>query len=106
MYRKGDIDDCEKLCEIGDMFYKINKQGIIKMITITDIKAYPHYVYTDNEKHTYFNRGLLNSCFKTLEEAKEAIHTQNMIVEKRKLLKQYEAELNEKFNIKDHIIIK
>ena len=56
--------------------------------------------------HSYFNHNLVKSCFKTEEEAKEEMKNREYIAEKRKLLKKYEKELNEKFNIKNHFIIK
>ena len=47
------IDDCIKLCNIGDKFYKVTKNGIIP-ITIVKIDQYPHCVYRDTDRTFIF----------------------------------------------------
>ena len=98
-------EDCIRLCEIGDILYRVGKHGIEK-ITITQIHQYPHCVYKDNQGHSYFNRNINKTCFKTEKEAEEEMQKRDRIIEKRKLLKEYEKELNEKLNIVDHYIVK
>lgn len=71
-----------------------------------DIKHYPHCVYKDDYGHSYFNDTISKSCFKTEEEATQEIERREKILEKKKLLKKYEVELNERFNIKNHFIVK
>lgn len=98
-------DDYIKLCDVGDMLYRVSKNGI-ELIRITKIDQYPHYIYKDDNGKSYFNHTLVKSCFKTEEEAEEEIRKRKSIAEKRRLLKEYERKLNEKFNIKDHYIVK
>ena len=97
--------DYVKLYDVGDVLYRVRQKGIDKII-ITEVKAYPHYVYRDNLKHSYFNSSITKTCFKTYEEAVEEQKRREHIKEKRKLLKEYEKELNKKFNITNHYIVK
>ena len=102
------VDGTIELCKIGDIFYRIGSMatGNITKIVITDIKHYPHCVYKDNQHHSYFNRTLLATCFKTEEEAKQELQKRKAITEKRKRLKEYEKLLNEKLGIENHYILK
>ena len=98
-------DDIQ-MCDIGDKFYRVGKYGI-EVITITDVIDYStHYVYKDEKHHSYFNHSLLKSCFKTYEEAQEEILRRDNIIKKRKLLKEYEKELNDLLDIEGHYIVK
>ncbi len=98
--------DFVKICEVGDTFYKIKKDGTLKQITIVEVLDYGHFVYRDNEKNTYFNRTIRKSCFRTKQEAEEAVWKMRDIAEKRELLKEYERELNKKYGLGDHTIVK
>lgn len=99
-------NDHIKMCDIGDKFYRIAKDGIVTVI-IKEIEDYKtHYVYRDESGHSYFNHTMAKSCFKTKEEAEAEIQRRKNIAEKRKILKEYEKELNKKLNIVDHYIIK
>lgn len=98
-------EECVKLFNEGDILYRVSEKGINK-ITIIRVESLPHYVYKDNLKHTYFNRNIKNTCFKTYEEAEKELQRRQNIKEKRKLLKEYETQLNEKFNIINHYIVK
>ena len=53
-----------------------------------------------------FERAFGKTIFLTLEDANKAIQNKISIAEKRKLLKEYERELNEKFGLEGHFIIK
>lgn len=97
--------DYVKLFDVGETLYRIGKAGITK-ITIVRIEQYPHYVYYDDHNRSYFNHSMVKSCFRTYEEAVQATIRRDNIAEKRKMLKEYEKELNKKFNIEDHYIVK
>lgn len=97
----------EDLCSIGDTFYKIKQNtNEIYKIRIVQIDHYPHSVYRDDRGYSYFNRTLQKTCFKTEEDAYKEILKRQNIKEKRELLKEYERELNMRFNLEDHYIIK
>ena len=98
-------EDCVQLCEEGDVLYRISKHGIDK-VTIIQIFSYPHYVYKDNQGHTYFNRTIKKSCRKTLEEAQTEVKRRENIKVKKEMLKKYEAELNDMLNIGEQFYIK
>ena len=103
--KESEVNDYVKLCDVGDVFYRLGKNKIHKVI-ITEIKRLPHYVYRDSTGKSYFNHSIVKYCFKTIEEAEEAQKRQERIAEKKALLKEYERKLNEKLNIGDHYIIK
>lgn len=97
----------EDLCSIGDTFYKIKQNtNEIYKIRIVQIDHYLHSVYRDDRGYSYFNKTLLRTCFKTEEDAYKEILKRQNIKEKRELLKEYERELNMRFNLGDHYIIK
>jgi hypothetical protein len=99
--------DCEQLCEVGDTLYRVGaRTNSIQRIKIVRIEHYPHCVYRDDAGHSYFNRSLSKSCFKTEEDAEAELHRREAIVSKRKLLKEYEVELNKILGLEDHYIIK
>lgn len=99
--------DYTKQCEEGDEFYRIIKDTVVHVqITKITHQQLGHYTYEDSLKHVHFGRAFSGVLFKTEEDAyKELLKRQN-IKEKRKLLKEYERELNMKFNLEDHYIIK
>lgn len=103
------VDSTIKMCELGDTFYKISKNEIIK-ITITNIRQnmFDTYIYSyDNIRSNYFfNKNIGITYFKTKEEAEQKLQEKEKITKKRKLLKEYERELNKKLDLKDHYIIK
>ena len=66
---KSEKDNEIELCKIGDVFYKVGKYGITK-ITITKIEHYPHCVYIDDYRNSYFNRTLLKNCFQTVKRSR------------------------------------
>ena len=94
------------ICNVGDTVYRLSKNGIMQT-KIVKIEHYPHAVYRlENWPESYFERAFGKTVFLTLEEANKAMKDKDNIAEKRRLLKEYESELNEKLNIKDHYIIK
>lgn len=101
----NNINEFIQLHEVGDVLYKASRDTITE-ITIIEVKKLPHLVYRDNRGTSYFNRSIVKSCFKTREEAEQEIYRQRKIREKRELLKKYERELNEKFGLENHLIIK
>ena len=98
-------DDCVKLYNVGDVLYRVGKYGI-EQITITKVDAYPHYVYRDDKGHSYFNHNITKSCFKTREDAQQELERKERITKKKQMLKEYEQQLNRKFGLVDHFIIK
>ena len=50
---KNEIDAYTKLCEVGDVLFKVSKNKISRIV-ITKIDACPHYVYYDDQKNMYF----------------------------------------------------
>lgn len=95
----------EQLCNVGDILYKVGKDDIIQ-IKITEVLELPHHVYRDDRGYSYFNRTLLKSCFKTREEAEQEYKRRKIIIRKKQMLKDYERELNQKFNLGEHYIVK
>lgn len=94
------------ICNVGDTVYRLSKNGIIET-KITKIDHYPHAVYRlENWPESYFERAFGKTIFLTLEDANKAIQNKISVAEKRKLLKEYERELNEKLGLEDHFIIK
>lgn len=98
-------DETIELCEVGDILYKVGKRGITK-ITILEIDHFPHCVYRDDQGNSYFNHTLEKSCFKTKEAAEREMFRRACIAKKRILLKNYEKELNVRFSLEDHFIVK
>lgn len=105
LYSESNYSHDIDLCEVGDILYKVGKKGI-KVITITDIRHYPHTVYEDDAGYSYFNRSIIKSCFNTKEEAEKEVQRLYNIQEKRKRLKEYEEKLNQELGIVNHYIIK
>lgn len=97
--------DYEQLCEVGDILYRVCKNQI-STIKIVDIVHYPHCVYRADNGNSYFNRAFGKTLFKTQEEASKSVHRSQYISEKRDLMRKYERELNKKFGLEDHFIIK
>lgn len=94
------------MCKVGDTVYRLSKNGITETKVI-EIEHYPHAVYklagwTDS----YFDRAFGKTLFLTMEDANNAVRAKANIAEKRRLLKEYERELNEKLNLENHFIIK
>lgn len=48
-----DIDPCVKLCEVGDVLFRVGRNKIYKVV-ISEIKQYPHYVYRDTDRSFIF----------------------------------------------------
>lgn len=99
--------DYIKQCQVGDKFYRIIKNEIvpIQIIRVTHYEL-GHYIYDDNLNYTHKGRSFGSSLFRTQEECEEELRRRQITKEKRKLMKEYETELNEKFGLKDHFIIK
>lgn len=94
------------MCNVGDTVYRLSKNGIMETKVIA-IEHYPHAVYKlEGWPESYFDRAFGKTLFLTMEEANKAVSTKANIVKKRMLLKEYEAELNERFNLGDHKIVK
>lgn len=102
---KTKADETIESCEVGDILYRVGKHGITK-ITIIEIDHFPHCVYRDDQGHSYFNHTMEKSCFKTKEEAEREVFRRECITKKRTLLKNYEEELNKRFCLEDHFIVK
>ena len=94
------------ICNIGDTVYRLSKNGIMET-KVVKIDHYPHAVYRlEGCYESYFERAFGKTIFLTLEDANKAIQNKISVAEKRKLLKEYERELNEKFGLEGHFIIK
>ena len=94
------------ICNVGDTVYRLSKNGIVET-KIAKIDHYPHAVYRlEGLSESYFERAFGKTIFLTLEDANKAMQNKISVAEKRKLLKEYERELNEKFGLEDHFIIK
>ena len=93
-------------CNVGDTVYRLSKNGIVET-KIAKIDHYPHAVYRlEGLSESYFERAFGKTIFLTLEDANKAVQDKINIAEKRKLLKEYEAELNKRFGLTGHRIIK
>lgn len=93
--------------EIGDKVYRVGKKQIFssKIINLnSSIDGYYIYYIEDGDK--FFNRNVGITYFKTKEEAEQKLQENQKISEKRRLLKEYEKELNKKLNLENHIIFK
>ena len=94
------------ICNVGDTVYRLSKNGIMEKKK-AKIDHYPHAVYRlENWPESYFERAFGKTLFLTLEDANKAVQNKINIAEKRKLLKEYETELNKRFGLTDHRIIK
>ena len=94
------------ICNVGDTVYRLSKNGIIET-KITTRDPYPPAVYRlENWPESYFERAFGKTLFLTSEDANKAVQDKVNIAEKRKLLKEYETELNKRFGLTDHRIIK
>ena len=96
-----------KQCQTGDKFYRIIKDKIVpvQIMRVTHHEL-GHYTYEDDLKGIHTGSAFGGSLFKTQEECEEELRRRQNVREKRRLMKEYESELNEKLNIKDHYIIK
>lgn len=94
------------MCKVGDTVYRLSKNGITET-KVVRIDHYPHAVYKlEGWMDSYFDRAFGRTLFFTMEDANNAIRTRENIAKKREMLKQYETELNEKFGLENHRIIK
>ena len=98
-------EDNKDLYKVGDQLYRVGRDGI-ELITIMKVLHYPHCVYKDDRGHSFYNRTIRKSCFDTEEEAEKEVRRRKHIIEKRQELKLYEAQLNEKYGLKNHFIVK
>ena len=104
--------DTRKLCEVNDVLYKINRNGISgpTEVIVTSAKqiSLGHYAYkhNENERYSFFHRNIGHSLFKTKEEAEKELDKIRKCALKRKLMKEYEAKLNKEIGIENHFIIK
>ena len=96
-----------KQCQVGDKFYRIMKNRIvpIQIMRVTHHEL-GHYTYEDDLNYTHRGSAFGSSLFRTKEECEEELRRRQNIREKRKLMKEYETELNRKFGLEDHFIIK
>lgn len=107
MYKGFKECDYIRQCRVGDEFYRIIKDDIIPVqITRVIHHNLGHYTYEDNLKHIYSGTSFDNSLFRTKEDCREELCRRHNIKKKRKLMKEYEKELNEKLNLEGHYIIK
>ena len=97
----------EKVCEVGDVFYRVIK-GEITRVTITRAEKMQlgHYVYKDSGGRTIFNRNFGEYIFKTKEDAEKHLKRKEMIAKKKEMLKEYEDKLNQQLGITRHYFIK
>lgn len=94
------------MCKVGDTVYRLSKNGITETKVI-EIEHYPHAVYRlAGWADSYFDRAFGKTLFLTMEDANNAVRAKANIAEKRRLLKEYERELNEKLNLENHFIVK
>lgn len=96
-----------KQCQTGDKFYRIIKDRIVpvQIIRVTHHEL-GHYTYEDDLKGIHTGSSFGGSLFKTKEECEEELRRRQNVREKRRLMKEYERELNEKLGLEDHFIIK
>lgn len=103
------VDGTIKMCEVGDILYKITKGEIVE-ITVTDMRQnmFDTYIYDYNgsKSNYFFNKNIGSNYFKTREEAEQKLQEKDNIAKKRKLLREYERKLNEELNLGNHYIIK
>lgn len=104
-------NDFEKMLELGDVIYKINKNNTEKIVetkvTRVDRAEMGHYVYNcDATPDFFFNKAIGKTYFKTKEEAEFALKRKEKISKKRALLKEYETEVNKELGLTDHWVIK
>ena len=96
----------EPKLHIGDKLFRVGRDGIDE-VRIIRVDSYPtHCVYKDDHGHSYFDHTINKSCFKTLEEAEKEVQKRQNILKKRKLLKEYEIQLNYEMGIENHFIVK
>lgn len=96
-----------KMCDVGDILYRIKSGEIIIIKVIkAEQQELGHYAYRDYLGFSFFNRNFGKNIFKTEEEAKEKLNTQKLIEKKRKMLREYERQLNKELGIEFHLIIK
>lgn len=94
------------VCKVGDTVYRLFKTGIMETKVI-GIEHYPHAIYKlEGCADSYFESAFGKTLFLTMEEANKAIIAKENVAKKRKMLKEYETELNEKFGLGDHRIVK
>lgn len=94
------------MCKVGDTVYRLSKNGITKA-KVVRIDHYPHAVYRfEGWTDICFDRAFGRTLFFTMEDANNAIRTRENIAKKREMLKRYETELNEKFGLENHKIVK
>lgn len=94
------------MCKVGDTVYRLSKNGITEA-KVVRIDHYPHAVYKlEGWMDSYFDRAFGRTLFFTMEDANNAIRTRENIAKKREMLKRYETELNEKFGLENHKIVK
>lgn len=94
------------MCKVGDKVWRLSKNGIMET-TCIEVAHYPHAVYKfANCYDSCFDRAFGRTVFLSLEDANKAIQVKEKIAKKREMLKQYEAELNEKLGLENHKIIK
>lgn len=93
--------------EIGDKVYRVGKKQIFssKIINL-NCSVDGYYIYYIEDGDSFFNRNVGITYFKTKEEAEQKLQENQKISEKRRLLKEYEKELNKKLNLENHIIFK
>lgn len=104
-------NDFEKMLELGDVIYKINKNNTKKIVetkvTRVDRAEMGHYVYNCDATPDFFlNRAIGRTYFKTKEGAETALKRNEKISKKRALLKEYETEVNKELGLTDHWVIK
>lgn len=96
-----------KFFEIGDKVYRVGKKQIFETKIIDlDPRISSGYIYYTEEDDYFFNRNVGITYFKNKEEAEQKLQENQKISEKRRLLKEYEKELNQKLNLENHIIFK
>ena len=96
----------EDICKVGDTVYRLSKNGIMETKVI-GIEHYPHAVYKlEGWPDSYFNRAFGKTLFLTMEDAMNAVQAKDNIAKKREMLREYEAELNKKFGLENHRIVK
>lgn len=102
--------DKVQLFNKGDILYRLvhdtkSKKYDIYPIIIKEVEDYnTHFIYRTDKNESIYNRAIGRTYFTTYKEAIDFETKLQINAKKRALLKEYEQELNKKFNIETNIV--
>lgn len=101
----------KKLCEVGDIMWKCDTGFQVYKTRITSVKYINsfrggHFVYRDEFGRSYFDKNFNKNIFFTEDDAQKEANKRSGIVMKKKMLREYEEQLNKQFGIVDHRWVK